>query len=77
MAKEYHMERKVYCNRCGREFDVWDVQHDFSIQRRIGFGSKYDGDFLNLDLCCDCMDKLIDECEIPPVEPIEFSCSDE
>lgn len=55
------------CNKCGREFDLWDMQEDFSIQRSLGYGTKYDGDDLFLNLCCDCMEELIDSCKISPI----------
>lgn len=63
---------KRFCNVCGKEFDVWDEQEDFSISRNVGYGSKFDGDHIHLDMCCDCFDKLMDElipkCAISPVE---------
>ena len=59
--------QKITCNMCGKEFDDWDMQEDFSIHGCIGYGSKFDGLYLRLDLCCDCMDNLIRSCKIPPV----------
>lgn len=60
--------KKCYCNLCGKEMDFWDVQEAFSIQSfNIGYGSKHDGEALELDLCCDCMDDLIDRCKINPI----------
>lgn len=53
---------------CGRDFDTWDKQEDFSIHKRCGYGTKYDGETLNLDICCDCMERLIDSCEVSPIE---------
>ena len=59
---------KKYCNKCGRELDVWDLQEDFTISiPEIGYGSLHDGCSLELRLCCRCMDKLIDKCKISPV----------
>ena len=55
---------KHYCNLCGKKMDMWDVQEGFGFNGNIGYGSKYDGEKLNLDLCCDCMDKLIESCVI-------------
>lgn len=55
------------CNKCGKPFDIFDRQEDFSIYRHIGYGSKYDGDKLELDICCNCMDKFIDSCKISPI----------
>lgn len=64
------MAKELYCNKCGKKMDMWDIQEDFSLQRNLGYGSRYDGDNLDLDLCCDCMDKLIEECVIPPVDSL-------
>lgn len=59
--------RRFTCNMCGKKFDMWDEQEDFSIRRRLGYGTAYDGDELDLDLCCGCMEKIIDECIISPI----------
>ena len=61
------MAKDIICNKCGKKFDIWDTQENFSVYRRLGYGTKYDGDDLELDLCCDCMEKLIDECIISPI----------
>ena len=55
--------KKVICNMCGKELDVWDLQEnqDYSLHTKIGYGSKHDGDNVNLDLCCDCFDKILDK----------------
>ena len=55
------------CNKCGKVFDIFDQQHSFSIDEGLKYGSKYDGSMLCLDLCCDCMDELIDSCKISPL----------
>lgn len=60
--------QKVYCNLCGKEFDEFDQQASFHISQRLGYGSVHDGDTLELDICCECMDKLIDGCELSPIE---------
>lgn len=60
---------KKICNMCGKEFDMWDEQESFGIYNyNVGYGSKYDGDIIRLDLCCECADKIIDACKISPVE---------
>ena len=61
--------KKHYCNMCGKELDMWDEQEGFSIHKKIGYGSIYDGDYLNLNLCCECADKIIGECKIHPIVP--------
>ena len=60
------MVRKV-CNMCGRDMDEVDEYENFSIHMSLGYGTKYDGAYLELDLCCHCMELLIEECEISPV----------
>lgn len=64
------MAKVLYCNKCGKKLDMWDEQEDFSMQRQLGYGSRYDGDTLDLDLCCSCMDGLIESCAIPPVNSL-------
>lgn len=59
------------CNMCGKTFDEWDEQEDFSMERSIGYGSRYDLCHLRLNLCCNCMDRIIDLCVIPPVKDLE------
>lgn len=48
------------CNMCGNRFDFWDEQEDFSFQRYIGYGSRYDFSHIDICLCCDCFDKVMD-----------------
>lgn len=59
------------CNCCGKEFDMWDEQEDFSMKRHVGYGSKFDGCVIDIDLCCNCFDgvleDLIPKCEINPI----------
>ena len=63
--------QKKYCNLCGKEFDEWDYHENYSIQKKIGYGSSHDGETLSLDICVDCMDKLIDGCKISPVYDVD------
>lgn len=56
------------CNLCGKELDFFDLQNDFSIHRKIGYGSVHDGDDVHLRLCSDCFDGLVDECDVSPIE---------
>lgn len=58
------------CNHCGKELDFFDRQEDFSIHKQIGYGSIHDGDIVCMRLCCDCFDKLIDECCVSPIEEV-------
>lgn len=67
---------KRVCNLCGEDFDGWDEQEGFGFNHRMGYGSSYDGMLVDLDLCCNCMDRLLDhlipKCKINPV--VEDSC---
>ena len=61
------MAKVTKCNMCGKVFDNYDEFMGFSIHRILGYGSKYDGDTLELDLCCECVDKLIEMCTVSPL----------
>ena len=58
------------CNMCGKSFDMWDDYANFGMSYEIGYGSKHDGESLDLDLCCDCFDRVMDiitpMCKLPP-----------
>lgn len=56
------------CNICGKEFDVCDASENFAIKGKLGYGTKYDGDKLDLHICCECMNNIIDSCVISPVQ---------
>ena len=63
---------KTICNICGKEFDIFDEQESFGIHTgTIGYGSQYDGDKIDLDMCCDCFDGIMEDiilkCTIDPV----------
>jgi hypothetical protein len=57
----------IFCNRCGREFDFWDKQEDYTLRTICGYGSRYDCSEVCLRFCCDCFDRLVDKCKISPV----------
>jgi hypothetical protein len=63
------MSRVTTCNKCGKKLDMLDTQESFRFysKGRLGYGTKYDGCELELDLCCKCMDELIDSCSISPI----------
>lgn len=61
------MSEKNTCNKCGKRYDLWDTQEDFSIHRQLGYGTKYDGDYLDIRLCCSCMEELIEKCSVSPI----------
>lgn len=51
---------KEYCNKCGKKMDVYDLQTGIRMHDVLGYGSRYDGQTINLDLCSECTDELID-----------------
>ena len=66
---------KILCNVCGKPIDqICEDQAVISIHNSIGYGSKHDGNEMDLDICCDCFDKLIDgfteKCAINPIKEI-------
>lgn len=61
------MSRITTCNKCGSRLNEWDAQESFRIYSKLGYGTKYDGCELELDLCCKCMEELIDSCTISPI----------
>ena len=69
LASQVNPQRKntKFCNVCGKPLDIFDFQEEFRLQRSLGYGTKYDGEYLDIRLCCDCMDELIDKCVISPI----------
>lgn len=50
------------CDFCGKELDELDTQEGFGFHHpHIGYGSQYDGESIDIDLCCDCFDKMMEE----------------
>jgi len=63
---------KQVCNFCGKDFDMWDKQEAFGLHHHVGYGSEFDGSYIDVDMCCSCFDKLmntyvIPNCKISPV----------
>ena len=59
------MSVETVCNMCGKPFDVLDRNQNFCFHRPIRYGSRFDMDELDLDLCCDCFDKIMVKYIIP------------
>lgn len=63
------------CNMCGKAFDIWDIQANFCYRSHIGYGSIYDGEMVDVSLCCGCFDKImnviIPMCQEPPIKDIQ------
>lgn len=58
--KRLHNKSKKQCTMCGKNFDLWDEQENFYLNRRIGYGSFRDGCQVKLQLCCECFDRVLD-----------------
>lgn len=58
---------KVICNCCGKEIG----SAAFHMDEIMPYGSEHDGDLFTLDLCANCMDKLVETvrplCKIDPL----------
>lgn len=52
--------KEYFCNKCGKKMDIFDLQTGVRMHDVLGYGSKYDGSTVNLDLCSQCTDELID-----------------
>ena len=47
------------CNCCGSEINNTQRPYGIGVHTRIGYGSKFDGQEIDLDLCSDCLDKIM------------------
>lgn len=56
----------VKCNFCGKDMDDFDVLSDFTLSKRVGYGSVHDGERADLRLCCACFDRITHACVISP-----------
>lgn len=61
------MSKEMTCNVCGKKFDFWDTQENYNIHTYCGYGSKFDGETIDLDICCECFDKLVESCKVSPI----------
>ena len=56
------------CNICGQAFNSFDKIEDYAIHKeRCGYGSRFDGDELDMHICLSCMNNLIDKCKVSPI----------
>lgn len=53
------------CNLCGADFSPEDEELDFGLDMILPYGSVHDMAHLRLDLCCRCLDRLMDEYIVP------------
>ena len=58
---------------------IFVIKYDFTITDNVTFPAncvlKFDGDSIDLDICCDCFDKLMDKfipmCKINPITEMD------
>lgn len=59
------------CNMCKKEFDYWDLNEAFAFDHHAGYGSKFDGERIHIDFCCECFDKVMEVivpmCQVDPI----------
>jgi hypothetical protein len=55
------------CNQCGKELDEYDLHQNFRISTQIGYGSRSDGLSVDMRLCSECFDVLVESCAINPL----------
>lgn len=51
--------RACICNVCGKALKNPRDLDFVNIHFRIGYGSKYDGDMIDMDICPECLDKML------------------
>lgn len=59
-ASNQHTYEDRVCTMCGWKLDEFDLAQNFTIDHYISYGSKHDLEHLHVDLCNDCLDRLID-----------------
>lgn len=66
---------KILCNVCGEDPRLKKVHIEIDIHQPIGYGSRYDGDKIDLDVCANCVDTVLEAisnvCKIPPIHIVE------
>ena len=69
---------RIYkCNLCGKEMDNYSFCDSMALEDMLGYESKFDGRTIELDLCPECVDKLIEQCVIPPFVDDNFDDDDD
>lgn len=64
---------KHVCNICGKDFGLVDEREDFSIRRTAGYGTMFDGQRIDLDICCSCFERrIVPMCKIAPVREVNI-----
>ena len=53
--------KPLICSMCGKELNIFDIQENFVFSHHFGYGSKFDYKKIDIRLCCECMDKVLDK----------------
>lgn len=61
------MAKVLFCNKCGKKIQQYGEGSGFHHSGQFGYGSKYDGELFEVDLCTDCFDKFVENFEIDPI----------
>lgn len=68
------------CNRCGKSISEKRVDSVPEWRGRVGYGSRHDGEYLDVHLCSKCFDEVIKELSekfaISPLPFEECTCDD-
>jgi len=66
--KKNFIRTKIICNRCGKEEKVTDYFSDIQSQKfDFGYGSSYDGDTWEFELCDNCAKEIIKNWKYQPL----------
>lgn len=61
----------IQCNVCGRDTRNTEVHIEIQIHQLIGYGSRYDGEKIDFDVCAKCVDTILEAiskvCKISPI----------
>lgn len=50
------------CDQCGKDIYVFDESERFGLHYdNVGYGIRYDECHIDIDICCDCFDKMMTE----------------
>lgn len=58
---------ETVCNLCGKPFDEWDQEENLCIHSYVGYGSKFDTSIVDMHICCNCFDSLVERCVKNPI----------
>lgn len=60
------MAKIIYCNACGKKMNSDERNDHVSISHPLGYESKFDGEYIEIDFCPKCLDNLIEKLAISP-----------